>query len=121
MNTTAILETISGYRRLVDLYSKYVEELTKAMNELEVEKNAFEELMNGAFSTHTSVEDFEGTKANLYFEICNTLIEGYSAYDAEVGEAIKTIVDEILKLNQKIRDLNNLISELESQLMAGDC
>ena len=94
VNTTAILETIKGYRTQIALLNQYIVLLNDAISRLENLENEFGRLWVDASDSHYEILDFKGTNAALY-----------------------TMRDEINNLVERIERYNDLISELEKMLV----
>ena len=117
VNTTAILETIEGYRTQIALLNQYIVLLNDAISRLENLENEFGRLWVDASDSHYEILDFKGTNAALYSDKTDTLMSSYSDYDKQIRSAIETMRDEINNLVERIERYKDLISELEKMLV----
>lgn len=112
MNTTAILETIKGYRAQIVLLNKYIVLLQEAITKLQNQRSEFIFLWTDASDSHYEIVDFAGTNANLYDQKVETLMSSYATYDVQITDAIETMEEEIGNLTEKIKQYEDLIEDL---------
>lgn len=116
MNTTAILETIRGYRAVIEMCNKYIAQLNVAIGQLEEEQSEFIFLWTDASTSHYDREDFKGENEKMYSQKVDLLMSSYSTYDSQIERAIEAMRAEIKSLQLKIEQYEQMIAELESLL-----
>lgn len=134
MDTTAILESIAGYNRVINDCNNSIAVLDKQDQEIDAAKKSLEDLRGDIsqeiynFLSNTSfVEntgEWVGTKYDFYLEGRRTLIQYENEYVSDIDDVTDNVIPRKKKeiknkkneLNEKIKDCREKIDELESML-----